>query len=80
MQDHAIGTLDLAVSSSVSNYRLIHMDVMLVIEVQELFASELHAVVGEDDVGYPKSVDYDGEDEDTLLGANVHDGSSLDLF
>jgi len=56
------------------------MDVMLVIEVQELFASELHAVVGEDDVGYPKSVDYDGEDEDTLLGANVHDGSSLDLF
>jgi len=53
---------------------------MPITEVQELFASELCAIVGDDDVGYPKSVDYVGDEEDSLLGANVHDGSSLDLF
>jgi len=53
---------------------------MSITEVQELFASELRAIVGDDDVGYPKSVDYVGEEEDSLLEANVHDRSSLDPF
>ena len=57
-----------------------HTDVMPITEVQELLASELCAVVGDDDVGYPKSVDYVSEEEDLLLGANVSDGSSLDPF
>ena len=47
-------------------------------EVQELFAGELCAIVGDDDVGYPEPVDYVGEEEDRLLGADVCDGSSLD--
>ena len=47
-------------------------------EVQELFAGELCTIVGDDDVGYLKLVDYVGEEEDSLLGANVCDGSSLD--
>jgi len=70
--------LDLAVSSRVSYYRLVHTDVMPITKVQELFASELCAIVGDDGVGYPKPVDYVGEEEDGLLGANVCDGLSLD--
>jgi hypothetical protein len=53
---------------------------MLIAEVQELFAGELSAVVGDDDVGNPKSMDYVGEEKDGLLGADVGDGSSLDPF
>jgi len=53
---------------------------MPVAEVQELFAGELCAVIGDDDVGYPESVDYVGEEEDRLFGADVCDGSSLDPF
>jgi hypothetical protein len=53
---------------------------MLIAEVQELFAGELSAVVGDDDVGNAKPVDDVGEEKDSLLGADVGDGSSLDLF
>ena len=56
------------------------MDVMSIAKIQELFACELHVVVDDDDVGYPKSVDYVSEEEDGLLGANIRDGSSLDPF
>jgi len=44
---------------------------MPITEVQELFASELCAIVGDDDVGYSKLMNYVGEEEDGLLGANV---------
>jgi len=54
------------------------MDVMPIAEVQELFASDLSAVVGDDDIGDPKPVDDVGEEKDGLLGVDVHDGSSLD--
>ena len=54
------------------------MDVMPVTEVQELFAGEMCAIVGDDDVGYPELVDYVGEEEDSLLGVDVCDGSSPD--
>jgi len=54
--------------------------VVPVTEVQELFAGELGAVAGNDDVGYPKPVDDVGEEKDGLLGADVRDGSSLDPF
>jgi len=53
---------------------------MPITEVQEIFASELGAVVGDDDVGNPKPVDDVGEEEDSLLRADVRDGSSLDPF
>ena len=53
---------------------------MLVVEVQELFADELCAVISDDDVGYPESVGFVGEEEDRLFGADVCDGSSLDPF
>ena len=51
---------------------------MPITEVQELFADELRAIVSDDDVRYPKPVDYVSEEEDSLLRANVRDGSSLD--
>jgi len=53
---------------------------MLITEVQELPAGELSAVVSDDDIGDPKSMDDVGEEEDDLLGADVGDGSSLDPF
>jgi len=56
----------------------VHTDVMPVTEVQELLSCELCPVVGDDDVGYSKLVDYVGEEEDGLLGANIGDGSSFD--
>ena len=80
MQDHAVGTFDLAVNLRMSDCRPIHMDVMPIAEVLEHFAHELRAIVGDDDVGYPTLVAYVGEEEDGLLGANVCDGSSLDPF
>jgi len=58
---------NLAVSSRVSYCKPVHTDVMPVAEVQELFASELRAIVGDGDVGYPEPVDYVGEEEDSLL-------------
>jgi len=48
---------------------------MPIIELQELFAGELSAVVGDDDVGNPEPVDDVGEEKDGLLGADVCDGS-----
>ena len=53
---------------------------MPIAEVQELFAGELSAVVGDDDIGDPKPMDNVGEEKDGLLGADVGDGSSLDPF
>jgi len=53
---------------------------MLIAEVQELLASELSAVVSDDDVGNPKSVDDVGEEKDGMFEADVGDGSSLDPF
>jgi len=51
---------------------------MLIAEVQKLLAGKLSVVVGDDDVGNPKPVDDVGEEKDSLLGADVGDGSSLD--
>jgi len=53
---------------------------MLIVEVQELFAGELGAVVGDDYVWDSKPMYDVGEEKDGLLGANVGDGSSLDPF
>ena len=72
--------LDLAVSSRVGYCRPVHTDVMPIAEVLELFAGELGAVVGDDDIGDPKPMDNVGEEKDGLLGADVGDGSSLDPF
>ena len=51
----------MAVSSRVGHCRPVHTDVMLIAEVQELFAGELSDVVDDDDAGNPKPVDDVGE-------------------
>jgi len=48
------------------------------IEVQELFVGELCAIISDDDIGYPKLVDYVGEEEDSLLGVDVCHGLGHD--
>jgi hypothetical protein len=80
LQNHAVGTLDLAVSSRVGYCGPVHADVMLIAEIQELSTGELGAIVGDDDIGDPKSMDDVGEEKDGLLGADVSDWSSLDPF
>jgi len=72
--------LDLAVRLRVSYHGPVHTDVMLIAKVQELFAGELCAVVGDNDVGYPEPVDNVGEEKDGLLGVDVCDASGLDPF
>ena len=78
MKDHAIGTLDLAVSSRMGDCGQIHADVVVVAEVQELLACELCAVVGDDGISNPKAMSDVGEEQDGLIGADVADGLSLD--
>ena len=71
---------NLAVSSRVGHCRPVHTDVMLIVEIQELLTGEQSAVVSDDEVGNLKPVDDVGEEKDSLLGADVGDGSSLDPF
>ena len=63
-----------------SYYGPVNTDVVPITEVQKLFASELCAIVGDDDVGYPEPADDVGEEEDSLFGVDLCDGSSVDPF
>ena len=47
-------------------------------EHQELLACELGAIVGDDRVRNPESEDYVSEEQHSLLGFDLADGSSLD--
>jgi hypothetical protein len=52
--------------------------VVVVAEVQELFSGELRAIVGDDGVWDPESMDDVGEERHRLLGSNDGQGSDLD--
>jgi hypothetical protein len=52
--------------------------VVVVAEVEEFLPRELGAVVGNDRVGDAETVDDVGEERNSLLGADVDYGSSLD--
>jgi hypothetical protein len=56
----------------------VHTDVVVVAEVQELFSGELRAIVGDDGVWDPESMDDVGEERHRLLGPNAGQGSNLD--
>jgi len=45
------------------------MDVVMVVEVQELFSCELCVVIGDDDIRNSKAMVNVGEEQDGLLGA-----------
>jgi hypothetical protein len=49
----------------------IHPDVVVLAEVQELFVSELGAVVGDDGVWDPKAMDDVGEERHRLFGPDA---------
>jgi hypothetical protein len=71
LQNHAVGTLYLPIHHGVSYGGPVHLDVMVLTEVQELPASELGAVVGDDGVWDPKAMDDVGEERHRLFGPDV---------
>jgi hypothetical protein len=58
--------------------QLEHTDVVVVVEIQKLFTSELGAIVRNDAVGNPKAVDDVGKKEHSLLRPDAGDRSGLD--
>jgi hypothetical protein len=58
--------------------RLEHTDVVVVVEIQKLFTSELDAIIYDDVVGNPKAVDDVGKKEHSLLRPNAGDRTGLD--
>ena len=54
------------------------MHVVAVAERQELLSCELGVIVCDDRVWNPEPVDYVREEQHSLLGFNLADGSSLD--
>jgi hypothetical protein len=71
LQNHAIGTLYLPIRHGVSHCGPVHLDVVILAEVQELSAGELGAVVGDDGVRDPKTMDDVGEERHRLFGPDA---------
>jgi hypothetical protein len=71
LQDHAVGTLYLPICHGVSHGGPVHLDVVILTEVQELSAGELGAVVGGDGVRDPKVMDDVGEERHRLFRPDV---------
>jgi hypothetical protein len=49
----------------------VHPDVVILTEVQELFAGELGAIVGDDGVRHTKTMDDVGEERHRLFGPDA---------
>jgi hypothetical protein len=70
-QNLAVGTLYLSIRHGVSYDGPVHPDVVILAEVQELSTGELGAVVGDDGVRDPKTMDDVGEERHRLFGPNA---------
>ena len=57
LEDHAIGPLDLTISTQVSDQGPIDPDVVSIIEVQELLPGEVCSMVSDDTVRDTKPID-----------------------
>jgi hypothetical protein len=77
-KNHVVGTFHLPIRHGVSHGGPVHPDAVILAEVQELSASELGAVVGDDGVREPKAMDDVGEECHRLFGPDVVQGSDLD--
>ena len=77
LEDHAIGTLDLTISTWMSDRGPVDPDVISITEVQELLPGEVSSVVGDDTVRNTETVDDVKEEVDCLFRANVGDGLHL---
>jgi hypothetical protein len=70
--------LDMPICLRVGDHGLVHMDVIVITEIQELFSCELSSIVGDDKVRDPK-IENDFLDEiHGLHGANFGQGLHLD--
>ena len=67
MEDHAIGMLDLTVSTWVSDQGPVDSDAISITEVQELLPGEVSPVVSDDVVGNTEPVDDVEKEFDCLL-------------
>jgi hypothetical protein len=63
--------LHLLICHGVSHDGPVHPDVVVLAEVQELLASELGAIVGDDAVRDPEAMDDVGEERHRLLGPDA---------
>ena len=77
LEDHAIGTLDLTVSTWVSDRGLVDPDDVPITKVQELLPGEVSPMVSDDAVRNTKPVDDVEEEFDRLFRADVGDGLGL---
>ena len=80
LEDHAISTLHLPVRLWVPHSRPVHTYVVAIAKRQELLACELGAVVGDDRIRDPEPEDNVSKEQNSLLGSDLADESSLDPF
>jgi hypothetical protein len=71
LQDHAVSTLYLPIRHGVSYGGPVHLDVVILAEVQELSASALGVVIGDDGVWDPEAMDDVGEERHRLFGPDA---------
>jgi hypothetical protein len=71
LQNHVVGTFYLPIRHGVSYDGPVHSNVVVLAEVQELSASELSAVVGDDGVRNPEAMDDVGEERHRLFGPDA---------
>jgi hypothetical protein len=71
LQNHAVGTFYLLIRHGVSHGGPVHPDVVILAEAQELSASELGAIVGDDGVWDPEAMDDVGEERHRLFGPDA---------
>ena len=74
LEDHAIGTLDLTVSTWMSDQGLVDPNAISITKVQELLPGEVSSVVSDDTVRNAEPVDDAEEEFDRLFRADVGDG------
>ena len=77
LEDHVIGTLDLTVSTWMSDQGPLDPDAVSITEIQELLPGEVSFVVSDDIVRNTKTVNDVKEELDHLFRANVGDGLRL---
>jgi hypothetical protein len=64
--------LDLPICAWVDNHGPVHPDIIIIIEIQEIFPDELGVIVGDDVVRDPKMKNDVLDEIYCLLGANVY--------
>ena len=67
MEDHAIGPLDLTISTWMSDRGPVDPDAVSIIEVPELFPGEICSMVGDDIVWNTKPIDDVEEELDRIF-------------